>query len=100
MDKIKWPCKSKTVERMNPDELNNQMKIKTTPPWKIKALKEASKRLQFDSFDLFPDNRKAGIYMSALLRGGLVEVTGSDAWRNNRYEISLKGLKFLEETEV
>ena len=72
-------------------------KTNTTPRWKIAGLNRTSGKWTFGSFDLFPSNRRAGIYCSALLRGGLIEVAGSDAWGNNTYKLTLKGSKFIKD---
>lgn len=67
------------------------------PNWKIKGLNNALGFLEFESFDMFPSNRRAGIYCSALLRQGLIRAT-EPTWTGNwKYELTLKGLKFIKE---
>lgn len=70
------------------------------PHWKIKGLKKAKALLSFESFDIFPSNRRAGIYCSALLKQGLIEPTGVTYFGNNIYEITLKGLEFINQIEA
>lgn len=72
----------------------------TIPHWKIKGLKKAKAQLSFDSFDLFPSNRRAGIYCSALQRQGLIEPIGVTYFGNNIYEITSKGLDFINKFEA
>ena len=67
------------------------------PAWKIKGLKKAQKFLTFESFDIFPSNRKAGFYCSALLRQGLIQAVNVNAWGNNVYEMTVKGHEFINE---
>lgn len=67
----------------------------TIPHWKIKGLQRASSFLQFDSFDIFPSNRRAGLYCSALIRSGLIEAVSVDYFGNNKYELTSKGLSFI-----
>lgn len=76
------------------------MNKKSIPNWKIKGLKKAKALLSFESFDIFPSNRKAGIYCSALQRQGLIEPTGVTYFGNNIYEITFKGLEFINQIEA
>jgi hypothetical protein len=76
------------------------MNNKSIPHWKIKGLKKAKALLSFESFDIFPSNRRAGIYCSALKRQGLIEPTGVTYFGNNTYEITLKGLEFINQIEA
>ena len=69
---------------------------KEVPAWKINGLKRIQSHYEFESFDIYPSNPNAGIYCSALLRAGLIEVTGFTYWGNNKYSITLKGYAFIE----
>ena len=84
-------------EGISPIVTNKNMKTKKdVPAWKINGLKRIQSYYEFESFDIYPSNRKAGIYCAALLRGGLIEVTGSTYWRNNKYSITPKGCEFIK----
>ena len=72
----------------------------TIPHWKIKGLKKAKALLSFDSFDIFPSNRRAGIYCSALQRQGLIEPVGVTYFGNNIYEITSKGIELINKIEA
>lgn len=76
------------------------MNNKSIPNWKIKGLKKAKALLSFESFDIFPSNRRAGIYCSALQRQGLIEPIGVTYFGNNTYEITSKGLEFINQIEA
>jgi hypothetical protein len=67
------------------------------PQWKIKGLSKARQMDRFESFDLYGANSRAGSYVAALSRSGLIEAVGAGAWGCNIYEITHKGLKFLKE---
>ena len=65
--------------------------------WKINGMRKASKYLSFTSFELFPSNRKAGIYISALIRQGLIENVGNTYFGDGIYEKTHKGIEFINQ---